>query len=135
MTPLTRQVWPDSACAAVVPTESSLTIAYRRSSHFSGSELPTKISLHIGYIPFHQLTTASFSSNRESLPGLDVELTGNVVESGRRSLTFDKSHSLHGARYYRLTYEFGPELYETEDGPTLYLGFKKTKPPVNDLVW
>ena len=68
----------------------------------------------------------------ESLPGLNVRLSGNVVEKGERSVKFSAATRLHGAYYYDLTYTFPQSLREGGD-PTLLISVKKTEPPKTSL--
>lgn len=89
------------------------------------------MTLHIGALPFRQLDATSFEGHKARLPGLDVRLSGSVVEEGSQVLDFNKDTHLHGAPFYRLSYTFPSSLRETE--PTLVVGFAKTKPPVYDL--
>jgi hypothetical protein len=75
-----------------------------------------------------QLDKQSFANNTARLPGLDIRLSGNVVDSGRRSFTFAKDQKLHGSWYYRLTYDFdGVDLNDEE--PELRIEVETTDPP------
>lgn len=77
-----------------------------------------------------QLDGTSFQGSKQSLPGLDITLSGNVAEEAKRTLTFDKTHKLHGAWYYRLVFDF-PALREKGEVPELVLGLTQTEPPVS----
>ncbi|RSH80873.1 hypothetical protein EHS25_007042 [Saitozyma podzolica] len=121
-------VWPDNACCSMVATSNSLTIVYKRPIDFPDGPRGDKVSLRIGCLPFLQLDGQSFAENRQSLPGLDVSLSGSIVDHGTRSLTFSKAQKIHGAYYYDLSYSFASELRGRCD-PTLVISVKKTTPP------
>ena len=81
--------------------------------------------LHIGALSFLQLDGTSFASDKESLPGLDIRFSGNVVEKGKRTLKFGTETRTHGAYHYVLEYS-----WEGDIGiPELFIGFTKTTPP------
>lgn len=122
------QVWPDNACCSMVATSNSLTIVYKRPIDFPDGPKGDKVSLRIGCLPFLQLDGQSFAEGQQSLPGLDVLLSGSIVEHGTRSLTFSKPQKIHGAYYYDLSYSFPSELRGRCD-PTLVISFEKTTPP------
>lgn len=122
---LTWQVWPTSACAAIVASAESLSITYPKPVDFANSPSSNVIRLHIGALPFLQLDGKSFESDRESLPGLEIQFTGNVVERGRRTLKFGSNTKTHDAYHYVLEYS-----WEGDIGiPELVIEFKKTAPP------
>jgi hypothetical protein len=106
-------------------TPESLTVSYPKPVDFVSSPSSNLIRLHIGALPFLQLDGQSFTSNREQLPGLDIQFSGNVVERGRRSLKFGSDTRTHGACHYVLEYE-----WEGNIGiPELLISFQKTTPP------
>jgi hypothetical protein len=132
------QMWPTNSCCRIEATAESLTIAYPKPRHFDTAEhnSSTQIILHIGCLPFLQLTGESFTTDRESLPGLDITLGGNVAQHAKRTLTFDKSHKLHGAWHYRLVFDFGASeaLATRAEEPCLVLGLRQTQPPASPFV-
>lgn len=81
-----------------------------------------------------QLDLTSFTSKTQSLPGLDITLAGNVADSAARSLRFDKSTTMHGAKFYELTFTLDGKLGEGVV-PRLELRLDKTTPPTYPLVW
>jgi hypothetical protein len=124
-------VYPESACAAITATADALTVKLPKPTDFPNSPSADRVTLHIGALPFMQLNKRSFEGHRASLPGLDVRLSGNIVEQGTQTLEFNKDTTMHGAPYYRLSYAFPASLREEE--PTLVVGVTRTKPPVYDL--
>lgn len=125
-------VWPEIAACEIIASSNSLAVKYKTPFDFPDSPQATRITLHIGCLPFMQLDQTAFASNAASLPGLDVRLSGNVVEKGTQEFTFDKHHFNHGSAFYKLSYAFPANLREAEE-PTLVVNFTKTKPPVYDL--
>lgn len=119
-------VWPEHAACDIVATPTSLTIKNKKASDFPNSPRSRSITLHISCLPFFQLNRTSFDGNKASLPGLDVEMCGNV---GVGHLSFDKTTRLHGAPFYRLQFQAPSGVEE----PELVISFRKTKPPVYDL--
>ena len=90
-----------------------------------------KIQLHIGCQPFFQLTHADFQKDTQELPGLTLKFSGNAAEAPRK-LSFSKSTTLHGAKYYQLVID----LTDVKaDVPELVIGLEKTTPPSNELVF
>lgn len=79
------------------------------------------------------LNLDSFTSSKQSLPGLDVSLSGNVAEFAKRTLRFDKTTTMHGAKFYELVFD----LSKLPEGvvPKLELQLEKTVPPTYPLVW
>jgi len=75
-----------------------------------------------------QLGHDFLAKGRASLPGLDIEATGNIANSATRSVTFALSQKIHGALYYEVTYSFPKESQEAEE-LELVLSLKKTVPP------
>lgn len=124
------QMWPTNSCCRIQATADSLNIAYTKPIHFPMAEHNTssQIILHIGCLPFFQMNGDSFSTNTEDLPGLRLTLSGNVAERAKRTLTFDKSHKLHGAWYHRLVFDFAQEesLMSRDEEPCLVLGLERT---------
>ena len=125
-------MWPTNSCCRIKATESALTITYPHPTDFAKAahNSSSQIILHIGCLPFMQLDGTSFQGSKQSLPGLDITLSGNVAEEAKRTLTFDKTHKLHGAWYYRLVFDF-PALREKGEVPELVLGLTQTEPPVS----
>jgi hypothetical protein len=81
-----------------------------------------------------QLNLDSFTSKTQSLPGLNVTLAGNVADSAARTLSFDKSTTMHGAKFYELSFRFEGRLGQGVV-PRLELHLEKTIPPSYPLVW
>lgn len=132
------QMWPTNSCCRIQASRGTLTIAYPKPRHFPSAahNSSTKMILHISCLPFFQLNNDSFIGSKTSLPGLDLTLSGNVADKARRTLTFDKSHKLHGAWHYRLAFDFSSEddMVSRAQEPVLVLGIKKTKPGASQFV-
>lgn len=90
------------------------------------------MQLSISSIPDFQLGPDAFSNGQASLPGLDVVLSGNVVEQGNRSLTYTGA-MINSFYYYNLTYTIPSDLMDGGDVPELVITFTKTSPPSYDL--
>lgn len=118
-------MWPTSVCAEIIARPDSLTIRYPPSRDSKEAPVSRRMILHIGALPFLQLDGTSFEGNRQSLPGLDVELHGNVTTNGRKTLRFGSAMRTHGAYYYELQYEWDGEI----GTPELVIAFQKTTPP------
>lgn len=127
-------VWPENGACNITATPTSLSVAYKKPVDYEPSTSPQagRITLHIGCLPFMQLDKTTFANHATSLPGLDVHISGNVVEHGKQVFEFTKDTNMHGAPFYRLSYEFPSSLRQTED-PTLVVNFVKTKAPGYDL--
>lgn len=125
-------VWPENAACDITATPSSLAVTCKKPVDFPDSPQANQITLHIGCLPFMQLDQRTFDDHAASLPGLDVRLSGNVVERGIQSFSFTKDTNNHGAAFYKLIYAFPASLRNEED-PALVINFVKTKPPVYDL--
>jgi len=109
----------------MVASAESLVVKYPKPVDFANSPSSNVLRLHIGSLPFLQLDGKSFDSDHESLPGLDIQFSGNVVERGQRTLKFGTETRPHGAYHYVLEY-----TWEGDIGvPELVIGFKKTTPP------
>lgn len=83
--------------------------------------------LHISTFPEIQLEVEAFSSPALSdvaLPGMNVRLTGNVVDQARPTLGYTGA-SLHGWRYYVLEYELPSSLLENDVVPELVVRLEK----------
>lgn len=80
-----------------------------------------------------QLDKNTFSDHKASLPGLEIELRGNVVEQGAQTFGFKASNKLHGAFYYELRYTFSDQLAE-QAVPEFVVDFRKTAPPVYNVT-
>jgi hypothetical protein len=109
----------------MVASPESLTITYPKPIDFASSPSSKQVRLHIGALPFLQLNTKSFDSNSESLPGLDLQLSGNIVERGQRSLRFGSETRTHGVYHYVLQYDWQGDI----GVPELVISFKKQTPP------
>lgn len=131
-------MWPTNSCCRIEAKADSLSIAYPKPHHFPAAShnSSTQIILHIGCLPFFQLNGDSFIGEKEILPGLELTFGGNVAAKSKRTLTFDKSHKLHGAWHYRLVLDFAHEsdMASREEEPVLVLGLKKTQPPASPFV-
>ena len=116
----------------MVATPSNLTIRYVPSQDFANATTSTSMTVVISPIPDHQFGTGSFnnSDHSESLPGLDVSLSGNVIDQGSLNLAYT-GDAINGFNYYNLTVEFAGAL--GDEVPELVLGFKKTTPPTYNL--
>ncbi|ORY25543.1 hypothetical protein BCR39DRAFT_543951 [Naematelia encephala] len=124
-------VWPSTSCASIVASSDSLTISYPKSLDFPSSAIESnEMELHISALPFLQLDGDSFGSDSHSLPGLDVELSGNVVQQGSRTLEFNHDTQCWGRWFYRLKYTFPDSLRENGSVPTMIVHWKRTTPPV-----
>ena len=121
-------MWPTSPTTSVVVDKDGLTISYPESQFFNEPK-SDRMVLHFGALPFFSLNTKSFADGKVSFPGLDVELSGNVMDEGRLVVDFSKRNKLHGAWFYRVTIEF-PKTLQT---PTLRVAVKKTAAPVCPL--
>jgi hypothetical protein len=126
-------MWPTTICADIVAQPSNLSISLPTSLDGTPNA-GTEIVLHISSLPFMQLDLDSFTGPSQSLPGLNVTLSGNVADCAVRTLRFDKSTTLHGARFYKLIFDFKGKLQKGET-PKLELQLEKTEPPVYPLVW
>ena len=90
------------------------------------------MQLSISALPDFQLSPFSFENGQASLPGLDVMLSGNVVERGNRTLTFT-GDDINGFLYYNLTYSWeGTSL--SGEIPELVVGITKTASPSYQLI-
>jgi hypothetical protein len=90
-----------------------------------------QIQLSISSLPDFQLDKGAFKDNSETLPGLEVDISGNVVDSGNKTLTYTNA-DINGFVYYNLTYTFDPAEMQ-EDTPELIVSFTKTTPPQYSL--
>lgn len=124
------QVWPTSVCAEIQAGPKSLTIRYPPSRDFPDAPVSHTMVLHIGALPFMQLDGNSFASNRESLPGLDVELKGSVADNSTKCLRFASNTRTHGAYHYVLQFEWKGDI----GVPELVIQFEKTTPPQYPLL-
>lgn len=59
-----------------------------------------------------------------ALPGMNIRLTGNVVDTVRPKLSYT-GDSLHGWQYYVLEYELPASMLENENAPELVIGLEK----------
>lgn len=112
----------------------SLSIRYEKPVDFPGSPQANEISLRVGCLPFVQLDQGFLADGKASLPGLDIHLTGSIVEQGVRSVAFSKATKLHGAFFYEVKYKF-PESLREAGQPELVIGVKKTTPPAHALLF
>jgi len=81
-------------------------MTYPKPVDFVNSPSSNVMRLHIGALSFLQLDGTSFASDKESLPGLDIRFSGNVVEKGKRTLKFGTETRTHGAYHYVLEYSW-----------------------------
>jgi hypothetical protein len=114
-----------------VATQNNLSISYPPSQDFSNGTLSNMIQLSISSIPDFQLSNSSFTG-KTSLPGLDVTLSGNVVDQGKKSLSFTGAQ-INGFYVYNLTHSFDSSLRDNGEVPTLVVEFEKTTPPEYQL--
>lgn len=117
----------------MVATSDSLTIRYLKPTDFIDSPTSDRIAIRIGCLPDMQLGHDFLKDGTASLPGLDIHLTGNVVESCQPIITFSLKQKLHGAFFYEVVYQFPSSLREKGD-PTLVIGVRKTEPPVSKFI-
>lgn len=133
-----KQMWPTNSCCEMKVSPTSLTIAYPKPKQFplAAHNSATTMTLHIGCLPFLQLNGDSFTTGTTSLPGLDITLSGNVAEKAKRTLSFDKSHKLHGAWHYRLILDFASvaDMCSRDEVPVLTIGLQKTQPPPSPFL-
>lgn len=62
------------------------------------------------------------------MPGLDIELTGNIVDTGHKTLEFSQSTKRWDSWYYRLKYTF-PDAVGADIVPELVISLRKVTPP------
>jgi hypothetical protein len=114
----------------MVATQDSLTVRYLPPSDFPDSPTSNRIAIRIGCIPDVHLGHDFLQDGTASLPGLDLRISGNVVENSKRTISFSLKQKLHGAFYYEIVYTFPPSLRDS-DVPTLVISVKKTDPPAS----
>jgi len=122
-----HQVWPTSVCADIVAEDTTLSIS------FPADAVPNSLVLRISSLPFLQLDKKSWLSDVEEMPGLRVELGGNIARLASRTLRFDKTTTQHDAKYYELRFDLtGMQKGEKAE---LALKCEKTSPPEYPLRW
>ncbi|KAK8869446.1 hypothetical protein IAR55_000010 [Kwoniella newhampshirensis] len=124
--------YPSNPSCEIVASSSNLTIRYVPSSDWPNGIVSNSIQLSISSLPDFQLNKGAFADGTASLPGLDVALSGNVVEQGNMSISFT-GDGINSFQYYNLTYTIPSPLLEGEDVPELVVGFTKTNPPTYQL--
>ena len=125
------QYYASSPCCEIAAHKESLRIRYPPSKDFPGGEISNMVQLHISSIPGLQLGLDAFEGGEAVLPGLTIKVTGNVVEQGKRELSF--GHAVHGFPYYRLRYSFQDSMRESGQIPELMVTWKKTRVPTSKL--
>jgi hypothetical protein len=122
-----HQVWPTSVRSDIVAEDTTPSIS------FPADAVPHSLVLRISSLPFLQLDQKSWLSDVEEMPGLRVELGGNIARSASRTLRFDKTTTQHDAKYYELT--FGLTGMQKEEKAELALRCEKTSPSEHPLRW
>jgi hypothetical protein len=122
-----HEVWPTSVRADITAADTTLNVS------FPANAAPESLVLRISSLPFFQLDKKSWSSDLEELPGLRVELSGNIAQAAKRTLLFDKTTTQHDAKYYELTFD----LTDMEKGEKLELALQceRTSPPQYPFRW
>jgi hypothetical protein len=128
----TPQYYPTNPSCSIIATSSNLTIRYPPSLDYPNITTSNSLQLSIASQPDFQLGKTAFSNHTASLPGLDVTLSGNVVEQGNRSLTYGAT--INDLYYYNLTYTFPGNLQSGAAVPELVISWKKTAPPSYNLI-
>ncbi|WWD16288.1 hypothetical protein CI109_100714 [Kwoniella shandongensis] len=124
--------YPSNPSCEIVASSTNLTIRYVPTVDWPNSTVSNAIQLSISSLPNFQLNKGAFANGQASLPGLDVSLSGNVVDQGTFSLTFT-GDAINSFEYYNLTYSFPSSLSQGNYVPELVVGFTKTTPPSYDL--
>jgi hypothetical protein len=130
--PSTWQYYPTNPSCSIIATSSNLTIRYPPSLDYPNITTSNSLQLSIASQPDFQLAKTAFSNHTASLPGLEVTLSGNVVEQGNRSLAYGAT--INDLYYYNLTYTFPGSLRSAGTVPQLVISWKKTAPPSYNLI-
>lgn len=103
-------------------TSKDITITYPPSKAFPDTATTSNImSILISGIFGVNLKQDFLANGTDTLPGLKLTLSGNVI-NGTRSLVYGQA-KLNDYNYYNLTYVIPDDL--GEEVPTLVLGFEK----------
>ncbi|KAJ7149246.1 hypothetical protein C8R43DRAFT_1068458 [Mycena crocata] len=111
--PVTKISWfnlyPTAGSISAIASPSGLVISYPPSRVFPNSTLTSTVMTFLFNGEAHLTISPDFLSNGTGeLPGLRLNLSGNVVAKGTRSLVYGAG-SINDLPYYNLTYSF-PDL-------------------------
>ncbi|KAJ6455479.1 hypothetical protein C8R45DRAFT_1036459 [Mycena sanguinolenta] len=107
-------MYPTSGTVAAVASSKGLTIAYPTSKAFNSTLTSNVMTFLISGFPHVSLSADFLANGTGVLPGLRLEVSGNVANGGTRTLVYG-SGTINDLSYYNLTYAFGdfgavPEL-------------------------
>ncbi|KAF7357361.1 Chitin synthase 4 [Mycena sanguinolenta] len=98
-------MYPTSGTIAASASSKGLTIAYPTSKAFNSTLTSNVMTFLLSGFPHLTLSTDFLANGTGVLPGLRLEVSGNVVSSGTRTLVYG-SGTINDFPYYNLTYAF-----------------------------
>lgn len=102
-------LYPTTQTISAIASSSNLTIRFPHSKAFAPNyTAPTQMTLMFGTSPLNNLPSdflVSSNRTRGKLPGIELELSGNVAgPEVNRTLSYDSSKNINGFYYYNLTF-------------------------------
>ncbi|KAF8194411.1 hypothetical protein K438DRAFT_1827950 [Mycena galopus ATCC 62051] len=99
-------LYPTSGTIAAIASSKGLTIAYPMSVAFNTTLTSNVMTFLFGGLPHVSLPADFLANGTGELPGLRLEISGNVASEGTRTLVYGTG-AINDLPYYNLTYAFG----------------------------